>query len=106
MKNDHPFITNLLMVGVLLEFVTVEAAVAVHVWKHPNPLLPAWIFNAFTVSLVACVPAAAGFRAHSIVRRLQLVGDETFTKVRLSRILLAGIAGAYGVLIMMIVILS
>lgn len=106
MKKDHGLITNLLMACVLLEFVAAELAVAVVVWKHPNPHLPAWMVNAFTMSLVACLPAVAGLRAYSIVRRLQLVGDEPFTKLRLSRLLLTGIGGAYMVLILILVILS
>ena len=107
MEKKQGLITNLIVGCVLAEFVTAELLVAIVVWKHPNHQLPAWLVNVFTVTLVACVPIVAGLRAYSIVGRLQLVGDKAAsTKVKLSRILLAGIGGAYAVLILMIAILS
>lgn len=106
MKSEDDFMTSLLMVCVSLEFIVAEAAVAVTVWKHPNPNLPGWLVNAFTVSLVACLPAVMGLKAHSIIRRLVSVDEVPFLKVKLSRILLAGIGGAYAAMIVMIIILS
>lgn len=107
MKKDDGIVTNLLMATVLVEFFVVELAVAVTVWKHPNPNIPIWIINAFTVSLVACLPAAAGFRAYSIVRKLRLTVDVTSSvKVKLSHLILVGIGAAYLIVSMVIVILS
>jgi hypothetical protein len=106
-NNSGPFVTKLLMIGALAEFVVVEVLLVVIFRKNPNPYLRLGLVSVYTTCLMVSIPAAAGMRGYFIVRKLQLpASDGEMMALRLSRLFLSGVVGAYTALILIVEILS
>ncbi len=104
-SRDGAFLTKLLILGAGIEFVVVEILIAVIFWKHPKPSLGP-LLNVYTACLVASIPAVAGIRGYFIVEKFLVSHDDSRLALRLSRLFLMGVIGAYTALVVIVEILS
>ncbi len=106
-NNYSAFVTKLVMIGALAEFVIVEVLIVVTFLRHPNPHLVPTALSVFVVCLLASIPAVAGVRGYFIVNRLLMSpSDLNVSALRLSRLFVGGMAGAFSCVVFILIFMS